>query len=85
VPTVALATSTARAGFMLEKTRSHMADVHGAINDGFVPVADAQIPGARLVRLDGMDHASLALAWLRPRSPYEAGRVVQALVALALQ
>jgi triacylglycerol lipase len=85
VPTVALATSTPRAGFMLEKTRRHMADCHGAINDGFVPVADAQIPGARLVRLDGLDHASLALAWLRPRAPYDAARVAQALVALALQ
>jgi hypothetical protein len=85
VPTVALATSTARAGFMLEEPRRYMAEKHRAISDGFVPLADAQIPGARLVHLEGLDHASLALAWMRPRAPYEAGRVAQALVALALE
>lgn len=85
VPTVALATSCARAGLFLEKARRHLAEECGAESDGFVPTADAAIPGARLVTLRGLDHAALALSWLRPRAPYEAGRVACALVALALE
>jgi len=85
VPTVALATVTARAGLVLEKTRQYIASTYGAANDGFVPIADAHIPGARLVRLQGMDHASIALRWLRPRAPFDPGRVARALVALALE
>ena len=85
VPTLALASVTARAGLFLEKTRQYIAATYGAANDGFVPFADAHIPGARLVRLDGMDHASIALRWLRPRAPFEPGRVARALVTLALE
>ena len=85
VPTVALATSCAQAGFLLEKTREYLATKYGAESDGFVPTADESIPGALLVTLRGLDHAALALPWMRPRAPWEAGRVAQALVALALQ
>jgi triacylglycerol lipase len=85
VPTVALASVTARAGLFLEKTRRYIADTYGAANDGFVPLQDAHIPGARLVRLQGIDHASIALRWLRPRAPFEPGRVARALVALAVE
>ncbi|MCA1829765.1 MAG: hypothetical protein LC689_22825 [Myxococcales bacterium] len=81
VPTVALATWTARAGLFLEKTRRFIE----APSDGFVPLADAHIPGAKLVVLEGIDHASLALRWLRPFGEYEPGRVVRALIALALE
>ena len=81
VPTVALATFTARAGFPLEHTRRF---IEGP-NDGFVPLLDAQIPGAKLVVLDGVDHAALALPWLRPFRRYEPGRVAQALIAIALE
>jgi hypothetical protein len=85
VPTIALASVTARAGLFLEKTRQYIAKVYGAPNDGFVPLEDAHIPGARVVRLEGMDHASIALRWLRPRAPFEPGRVARALVALAVE
>src|SRR5919204_4235410 len=85
VPTVALASTTAHAGLFLEKTRRYIAETYGVANDGFVPLQDAHIPGARLVRLDGMDHASIALRWLRPRAPFDPGRVAQALVALAVE
>ncbi|HMC34348.1 MAG TPA: lipase, partial [Myxococcales bacterium] len=85
IPTVALASATARAGLFLEKTRRYIAETYGAANDGFVPLQDAHIPGARLVRLEGIDHASIALRWLRPRAPFEPGRVAQALVALAVE
>ena len=77
----ALDTFTARAGFPLEHTRRF---IEGP-NDGFVPLLDAQIPGARLVVLDGVDHAALALPWLRPFRRYEPGRVAQALIAIALE
>ena len=69
----------------LETTRQYIASTYGAANDGFVPIADAHIPGARLVRLERMDHASIALRWLRPRALFEPGRVARALVALALE
>jgi triacylglycerol lipase len=85
VPTVALASVTPRAGLFLEKTRRYISETYGAANDGFVPFADAHIPGARLVRLEGLDHASIALRWLRPRAPFDPGRVARALVALALE
>ena len=85
VPTVALASVTARAGLFLEKTRRYITETYGAQNDGFVPLQDAHIPGARLVCLEGIDHASIALRWLRPRGPFEPGRVAQALVALAVE
>ena len=85
VPTVALAATCQRAGLFLEKTRRYLAERHGTASDGFVPAADAQIPGTRLVRLSGLDHAALALRWLRPLSPWEPGRVAAALVALALE
>ena len=85
VPTVALATSCARAGLLLEKTRQYLSSKYGAESDGFVPTADQSIPGARLVTLRGLDHAAVALPWMRPRAPYQAGRVALALVALALE
>ena len=47
-----------------------------------VPLPDAQIPGASLVVLDGVDHAALALPWLRPFRRYDPGRVAKALIAL---
>jgi hypothetical protein len=85
VPTVALATFTSRAGWPLEKTRRYIAGHYGERTDGFVPFVDAQIPGARLVALTGIDHAAVALPWLRPFAPLDAGRAATALVALALE
>ena len=85
VPTVALATSARRAGFLLEKTRRYIEEQYGAESDGFVPTVDEQIPGARLVLLRGMDHAAVALSWMRPRAPYAPGRMARAVVALALR
>lgn len=85
VPTVALATLTSRARWPLERTRRYIAREYGEANDGFVPFADAQIPGARLVALEGVDHAALALPWLRPFARLHVGRTACALVALALE
>ena len=85
VPTLAVAARTERAGWPLERTRRYLLENYGAPNDGFVPAIDEEIPGARVVRLQGMDHASLALRWLRPRAPFEPGRATEALIALALE
>ena len=85
VPCVALATSCERAGLFLHGAHRYLTARYQAENDGFVPTADESIPGAPLVTLRGLDHAALALPWLRPRAPYEAGRVAKALVALALR
>jgi triacylglycerol lipase len=84
VPTVALATWTTRPGLFLHSTHRYLSR-YGVPTDGFVLLPDAHVPGARLVTLDGMDHASLALRWLRPRARFEPGRVAQALVSLALE
>lgn len=84
VPTIALATWTARAGLLLRGTHRYLAR-YAVRSDGFVPLPDAHVPGAPLITLDGLDHASLALRWLRPRARFEPGEVARALVALALQ
>lgn len=84
VPTIAVASFTDRARWPLERTRRYIADEYGERSDGFVPFADAQIPGARLVVLPGIDHASLALPWMRPFARLDAGRAASALVALAV-
>ena len=85
VPTVSLATSASRAGWPLEQTRKHLAETHGLASDGFVPLQDAQLPGAQVVKLEGLDHASLALRWMRPNAPFHAGAVIEALLALCLE
>ena len=84
-PAVALGTRVRRAGIFLEKTRQYLSKRYAVENDGFVPLPDAHIPGAKLVRLDGVDHAAIALRWLRPSGAYDPGRLVQALIALALE
>lgn len=57
VPTVALATWTTRPGLFLRSTHRYLSR-HGVRTDGFVLLPDAHVPGARLVTLDGLDHAS---------------------------
>ena len=84
VPAVAVATFTGRAGWPLERTRRYIDSEYGEPSDGFVPFVDAQIPGARLVALPGVDHAALALPWMRPFARLDVGRAACALVALAL-
>ena len=83
VPAVALATRIARAEWPLERTRRYIAERTGQASDGFVAERDAELPGARMVRLDGLDHAAIALPWMRRRSPWDPVRVVLALLALA--
>jgi len=57
-------------------------DVHRVESDGFVPAPDAVIPGSRIVRLSGLDHAALALPWWSG-TPVNPAPIVRALVVLA--
>lgn len=84
VPIVSLVTSTDAAWGPLEQTRRYMAERYGVETDGFVPVWDAAIPGSRVVHLRGVDHAGPALLGVG-NSPYRAGSLTEALVALALE
>lgn len=82
VPAISLVTTAARASWpILEWTRRYMARRYDLESDGFVPAGDAAIPGSRMVRLQGVDHAGLALRWLG-RSAYEPAPMTQALLAL---
>ena len=67
---------------VLERTRRYLLDVHRVESDGFVPAPDALIPGSRIVRLSGLDHAALALPWWSG-TPVNPAPIVRALVVLA--
>jgi triacylglycerol lipase len=84
VPAISLVTSAARAAWPLEHTRRYLQKEYGLESDGFVPAADAAIPGSRLVRLQGIDHAGLALRWLG-RSSFEAAPLTQAILAMVAE
>ena len=81
VPALSLVATTARAAWPLEHTRRYLEHEYGAQSDGFVAAVDAAIPGGMSVRLDGLDHAGLALRWLG-RSAFEPAPLTQALLAL---
>ncbi len=81
VPAISLVTTTARAAWPLEHTRRYLHRTYRVKSDGFVPEGDAAIPGSRLVRLEGVDHAGLALRWLG-RSLFEPAPLTQAILAL---
>jgi hypothetical protein len=71
-----------RARWPLELTRRYLQRRYGAASDGFVAAVDGAIPGSRLVRLEQMDHAGLALRWFGS-SAWDAGAATQALLAMA--
>jgi triacylglycerol lipase len=82
VPAISLVTTTLHARWPLELTRRYLQRRYGTASDGFVAALDGAIPGSRLVRLERMDHAGLALGWFG-RSAWDAGAVTQALLAMA--
>lgn len=84
VPAISLVTTTPRAAWPLEHTRRYLQKSYGVQSDGFVPEGDAAIPGSRLVKLQGVDHAGLALRWLG-RSAFEPAPLTQAILALVDQ
>jgi triacylglycerol lipase len=85
VPTVALATSRYSRRSVLWPVARYLYERYGLPSDGLVAMADAEVPGSRLVRLTDMDHAEGALVGLPGFANHHPGDITEALVALALE
>jgi triacylglycerol lipase len=85
VPTVALATSRYSRRSVLWPVARYMYERYGLPSDGLVAMADAEVPGSRLVRLTDMDHAEAALVGLPGFANHHPGDITETLVALALE
>ena len=84
IPTVALATSRDSPLSLLAPVARYTRRRYGWASDGFVVPEDALVPGARVVRLDDVDHAQGAMRSLPGLSRWNPGDLTEALVALAL-
>jgi pimeloyl-ACP methyl ester carboxylesterase len=84
VDTVALATSRFSPRSLLSPLEQYLKLRYGAASDGFLATEDQVIPGARVVRLDGVDHADGALRGLPGQADYSPGELTLALVATTL-
>ncbi|MBF5045156.1 MULTISPECIES: lipase [Myxococcaceae] len=84
IPTVALATSRGSPLSLLAPVARYTRRRYGWASDGFVVPEDALVPGARVVRLDDVDHAQGAMRSLPGLSRWSPGDLTEALVALAL-
>jgi triacylglycerol lipase len=85
VPTVALASWRYSRRSLLWPVAHYMRERYGLNSDGLVAAVDAEVPGARLVRLDDMDHAEAALVGLPGFANHHPGDMTEAMVALALE
>jgi hypothetical protein len=85
VPVVSVATTTRSPLSPFALSTAWIRRRYGEENDGLVIARDAVIPGSRVVRLDGVDHAAPVFAGLPGFSPYRPGPLAEALVALALE
>jgi triacylglycerol lipase len=84
IPTVALATSRDSPLSLLAPVARYTRRRYGWESDGFVVPEDALVPGARVVRLDDVDHGQGAMRSLPGFSRWNPGDLTEALVALAL-
>ena len=82
---MALATSRDSRRSLLWPVSRYILERYQLPNDGLVARMDAEIPGARLVRLEDMDHAEAALVGLPGFANHRPGNITEALVALALE
>ncbi|MCE9669284.1 lipase [Myxococcus stipitatus] len=85
IPTVSLATWRLSRLSTLYPLQRYLRERYQYASDGMVTALDAEVPGARVVRLDDMDHAEPALRAFPGLSRYHPGDVTEALVALALE
>jgi len=85
IPTVSLATSRLSRLSTLYPLQRYLHERYGYQADGMVTAVDAEVPGARVVRLDDMDHAEAALRGLPGLARYHPGDVTEVMVALALE
>lgn len=84
VPTLSLASASSSLLSLTAKSAGYMKLRYGIDSDGLVPKADAQIPGARVVLMDGLDHAPPCMSGPAParNSP---GDLTEGLVRLLFQ
>ncbi|MFY2559181.1 lipase [Corallococcus terminator] len=85
IPTVSLATSRLSRLSSLFPLQRYLDERYGYASDGMVTAVDAEVPGARVVRLDDMDHAEAALRAFPGLGRYHPGDVTEVMVALALE
>ncbi|MCP3104608.1 lipase [Myxococcus sp. K15C18031901] len=85
IPTVSLATSRLSRLSTMYPLQRYLHERYRYASDGMVTAVDAEVPGARVVRLDDMDHAQAALRALPGLSRYHPGDVTEVMVALALE
>ncbi|GHG68320.1 lipase [Comamonas sp. JC664] len=85
IPTVSLASSRLSRRSTLYPLQRYLHERYGYQADGMVTAVDAEVPGARMVRLDDMDHAEAAMRGLPGLGRYHPGDVTEVMVALALE
>ncbi|WP_237080209.1 lipase [Myxococcus xanthus] len=85
IPTVSLATSRLSRTSTLYPLQRYLHERYGYQADGMVTAVDAEVPGARVVRLHDMDHAEAALRGLPGMVRYHPGDLTEVMVALALE
>jgi len=85
VPMVCLATTGRAPGSTLQGVEDVLLERYGHASDGLVAPEDAVLPGARLVRLEGMDHLQSVVPAARGATHPRAAELTLALVALGLR
>ncbi len=85
IDTVSLVTSRFDPKSILSPLEAYVKTRYGLDNDGILTVEDQIVPGSRVVKLDGVDHAEGALRGLPGFSEYTPGELALGLVALALE
>lgn len=85
IPTVTLGSSVERKVSLVGVGRDYMKAKYGIPSDGMVPEADSYLPGAKWIRLTGMDHAGAGMADPFKLQSHSAGALTVAAVAVALQ
>ena len=58
---------------------------YGEKSDGIIAQRDAEIPGSKVVRIDGLDHLNSVMPEFPGLTRWDPKKLTQALVALALE
>jgi triacylglycerol lipase len=84
IPTVSLGSSVERPISLVGAGRDYLKNRYGIASDGMVPEVDSYIPGAKWIRLTGLDHAGAGMADPFKTQSHQAGALTLAAVAVAL-
>jgi pimeloyl-ACP methyl ester carboxylesterase len=85
IPTVCMASSRASPFSTMFATQEYLKSRYGLASDGMVSPADAFIPGAQTVTLQGLDHLETTGTEIDPFAAYHPADLTLGLVALALK